>query len=128
MCGAVQYELSGPLGGTSHCYCSMCRRQHGAAFATYGTAQRSALVIQDPTGALQAYRSSDWAQRRFCGVCGSSLFFEPEAAKDTVEIAFGTLRDEPGVLPEAHIFVRDKPAWITILDDLPQYQASRTHE
>lgn len=127
MCGAVRFELNAALGGISHCYCSMCRKQHGAAFATYGTASRAALVIVDPTSALRAFRSSSWAQRRFCGNCGSSLFFEPDAARDNVEIALGALDDEPGRLPEAHIFVRDKPAWVAILDDMPQHAASRNH-
>lgn len=125
LCGAVTYELSAELGGISHCYCSMCRKQHGAAFATYGTVPRSALVIADASGALRTFRSSATAQRTFCGTCGSSLFFEPDDHPENIELALGGLNDEPGRLPEAHIFVLDKPAWITILDDLPQYPASR---
>lgn len=125
LCGAVTYELSAGLGGTSHCYCRMCRKQHGAAFATYGTAPRSALVITDPSGALRSFRSSASAKRTFCSNCGSSLFFEPDDEPDQIEIALGTLNDEPESLPEAHIFVRDKPAWVPILDGLPQYPASR---
>jgi hypothetical protein len=125
LCGAVTYELSAALGGISHCYCRMCRKQHGAAFATYGTAPRSALVVRDMAGALRSFRSSPTAKRTFCSNCGSSLFFEPDDEPDHIEVALGTLNEEPGPLPEAHIFVRDKPAWIAILDDLPQYPASR---
>jgi hypothetical protein len=125
LCGAVTYELGAELGGISHCYCSMCRKQHGAAFATYGTALRSALVITDTSGALRSFRSSKFAKRTFCSSCGSSLFFEPDDEPHHIEVALGTLDDEPGRLPEAHIFVRDKPAWMPILDGLPQYPASR---
>jgi hypothetical protein len=125
LCGAVRYRLSAPLEGISHCYCSMCRKQHGAAFATYGTAPRSHLAIDDAKGALRIYRSSAQAQRHFCGTCGSSLFWEHDKLKETLEVALGTLDDEPAERPEAHIFVRDKPSWISILDDLPQYPASR---
>jgi hypothetical protein len=103
----------------------MCRKQHGAAFATYGTAPRNALSISDPSGALRSFRSSKWAKRTFCSSCGSSLFFEPDDEPDHIEVAIGTLNDEPGRSVEAHIFVRDKPAWIPILDGLPQYPASR---
>ena len=35
LCGKVRYEVSGRLYGAEHCHCSMCRRQHGAAFSTY---------------------------------------------------------------------------------------------
>ncbi len=33
LCGRVRYEVAGPLANADHCHCSMCRRQHGAAFA-----------------------------------------------------------------------------------------------
>ena len=35
LCGRVRYEITGPLFDADHCHCSMCRRQHGAAFSTY---------------------------------------------------------------------------------------------
>ncbi len=35
LCGKVRYEVSGRLFDASHCHCSMCRRHHGAIFATY---------------------------------------------------------------------------------------------
>ncbi|MBT9317995.1 GFA family protein [Leptothoe spongobia] len=35
LCGKVRYEVTGRLFDVSHCHCSMCRRQHGAAFSTY---------------------------------------------------------------------------------------------
>ena len=35
LCGGIRYEVSGPLTDVGNCHCSMCRRFHGAAFATY---------------------------------------------------------------------------------------------
>ena len=35
LCRKVRYEITGSLFAADHCHCSMCRRQHGAAFATY---------------------------------------------------------------------------------------------
>ena len=35
LCGKVRYEISGRLFDSTHCHCSMCRRQHGALYATY---------------------------------------------------------------------------------------------
>jgi hypothetical protein len=29
LCGAVSYEITGSLGRTGHCHCSMCRKSHG---------------------------------------------------------------------------------------------------
>jgi hypothetical protein len=36
LCGAVHYEFSGSLNFMGHRHCSMCRKSHGAAFATWG--------------------------------------------------------------------------------------------
>ena len=37
LCGVVQYELSQPT-QMAHCHCSMCRKHHGAPFATFAVA------------------------------------------------------------------------------------------
>ena len=44
LCGAVRYEVRGEAISTFHCHCEICRKQHGAAFATY---------IELPPGALR---------------------------------------------------------------------------
>ena len=31
-CGGIKYEINGPLVAPSNCHCTMCRKQHGAAF------------------------------------------------------------------------------------------------
>ncbi len=35
LCGSVRYDIDGPFEVMSHCQCSMCRKNHGAAFATF---------------------------------------------------------------------------------------------
>ncbi len=123
LCQAVRFETNGPLEGIDHCNCSMCRRAHGSAFSTYGRVLRDRVRIEDPHGALVWYGSSEPVQRGFCGKCGSSLFFRHAAAEDFDFIAVGTLEDDPGARPEAHIFVASKAPWYTIEDDLPQHEA-----
>ena len=34
LCGAIRYEVEGPLPAPIHCHCSRCRKHHGAPFAT----------------------------------------------------------------------------------------------
>lgn len=120
LCGTVRYEVDGPMGRVGHCHCTMCRKQHGAAFATYG---RVATADLRWTGeeALVRYASSPEVQRWFCGRCGSSLVWARPAHPDTVELALGTLDDDPGVRPELHLFVADKAPWDTITDGLPAF-------
>ena len=35
LCGTVRFEITGPFAGAGHCHCSICRKSHGAAFATW---------------------------------------------------------------------------------------------
>ena len=35
LCGAVRFTQRGPFTHMTHCHCSICRKHHGAAFATY---------------------------------------------------------------------------------------------
>jgi len=39
-------------------------------------------------------------------------------------VPMGSLDDDPGIRPTAHIFVGSKAPWFEIADDLPQYKES----
>lgn len=122
LCGAIRYETSGALESIDHCHCSMCRRAHGSAFSTYGRVPKEKLTFTSGQDRLVHYKSSDAVTRSFCGQCGSSLLFRHAAAPQFDFIAVGTLDDDPGSRPHAHIFVGSKAAWYTIDDDLPQHE------
>src|SRR5262245_7647601 len=116
LCGAIRYEVEGPLAEAGNCHCSMCRRFHGAAFATYAnvdTTQFHWLRGQDLLGVYGTSPDAGWA---FCRVCGSSLGLPSEGKLGS--IAIGTLDTDPGVRPSYHMFVGSKAAWYDIPDDL----------
>jgi len=107
----------------THCHCRMCRKQHGAAFATYGQVKRAALTIADPDAQLRRYVSSEKATRTFCATCGSSLFWESSDHPELIGVAVGTL-DVPLEVPIlAHIFVGSKADWVTVSDGVPCHEA-----
>ena len=47
LCGAVRYEVRGPLRDVIVCHCIECRRYHGTSGA-YTAAARDDLAIADP--------------------------------------------------------------------------------
>jgi hypothetical protein len=120
LCGAVQYEVEGAATEVTSCHCPMCRKQHGAAFATYGGYPNDRVRITTGADALQVYRSGPTTERRFCRVCGSSLFWVDTTGSRTW-VALGTLDGDPGRAIDGHIFVGSKASWYAITDDLPQY-------
>jgi len=123
LCGAVRYEVTGPLGAIHHCHCAMCRKAHGAAFSSFARAAASDVRLVAGAETLRSYRSSPPVERRFCGECGSNLFFRHDAVADATWVAAGSIDGDPGVRPESHIFVTSKAPWHEITDALPQYEA-----
>jgi len=121
LCGTVRYETAKPLEHIDHCHCSMCRRSHGAAFATYGRVARSDYKITEGQPHLKAFPSSEAVKRSFCDQCGSSLLYEHAAMPDFCFVSVGSLDEDPGSRPGAHIFVASKASWFDIKDDLPQH-------
>lgn len=126
LCGAVRYAAERFEPEMAHCHCSMCRRFHGAAYATFGRVRREHFRWLSGEDRLRAYRADNGTVRRFCADCGSSLSFAP--ANDDgryVEVALGTLDGELEQHPDAHIFIGSKANWVEPCDGLPQYVEDR---
>ncbi len=44
LCGKVRCAMAGAFTAMSHCHCSMCRKHHGSAFATFAIAPIEGFV------------------------------------------------------------------------------------
>jgi hypothetical protein len=120
-CGTIQYQASGPFNSMTSCHCSMCRKHHGSAFATYVSAPLQGFQWVRGEAAILSYRSSPHWVRNSCNVCGSTV---PTILEEQglALLPAGPLEGELGIKPQAHIFVGSKAPWYTITDDLPQHQ------
>ena len=121
LCARVRYEISGALEEMHHCHCSRCRKAHGAAFSSFARVSKDNFRFVSGEPIVQDFRSSAEVQRSFCRVCGSSLLFRHDALPDAIWVAAGTFDDDPGMRPEAHIFVASRAPWHAIADALPQF-------
>jgi hypothetical protein len=99
----------------------MCRRFHGAAFATYADVDAERFRWLKGGELLSTYETSPGVGWGFCRVCGSSLG-QPRHGK-LCSIALGTLESDPHIHPAFHMFVGSKAPWYDIADDLPQYES-----
>ena len=111
LCGAVRYEVTGPLRDVVNCHCAMCRKTHGHIGA-YTNAPRDALALVESRG-LKWYRSSPDARRGFCGECGGTLFWERDGA-DVISITAGTLDPPTGLKTVVQIHVNSAGDYYTI--------------
>lgn len=96
----------------------MCRKVHGAAFATYGAAD-GFRAVRGAEG-IRRYESSPGAFRTFCGRCGSVA--PAEAGEGRVFMPVGALDGDLGARPLAHMFVASKAPWHEITDELPRFE------
>lgn len=97
----------------------MCRRQHGAAFASYADCDPSAFSWVAGAEQVAVYALDSGAGWAFCQRCGSTLAGTTDGA--VTSIALGTVSGDPGVRPGCHIFVGSKAVWYDIADALPQH-------
>jgi hypothetical protein len=122
LCGAVRYELSREPIWSHNCHCSRCRKATGSAFAANLFFPLDALSYPRGEELLASFEPPD-AERFshvFCSRCGSTLPFRNET-RGLVGVPMGSLDDDPGFSPRAHIFVDSKAPWFEISDDLPRH-------
>ena len=122
LCGTLQYELDGPSSAMMHCHCSMCRKHHGTAFATFVIAPIAGFRWVSGEDRLVRYQSSKHGVRTFCGMCGSA---GPSAMPEygIVAAPAASLDGDLGIKPQSHIFVGSKAPWYDITDTLPRHDA-----
>lgn len=128
LCGSIKYEVDKIEPRMGHCHCSMCRKFHGAAFATLGEAKTDNFRWVEGEDLLASYKANNGTIRQFCKECGSSMTFAPSNdIGDLIEFSLGTLDSEIDRYPDAHIFVGSKATWYEISDDLPKHGGARTN-
>jgi hypothetical protein len=122
LCGAVRYRIEGEVMGSMICHCRTCRRASGTPVVAALSVERDALSI---AGETVAFQSSPKVTRRFCGVCGTGLFYEHGDEPEEVAVNTCTL-DEPEAFPPTHhSWLSHDLSWIRFSDDLPSFAESR---
>ncbi|WP_199154204.1 GFA family protein [Chromobacterium sp. ASV23] len=112
LCGGIRYRVGGAIKAVTHCHCAMCRKSHGAAFASYGSVRLEHLCVLDEESLLAAYPSSPGVTREFCRRCGSSLFWRAsEKWPDWLSLALGSLDTPLRTGKQKHVHFDAAPAW-----------------
>lgn len=123
LCGQVRFEVDAPIEDVSHCHCTMCRKAHGAAFATYASVPAAAHRFVDGATRLTTFRSSASVERVFCAGCGSPmLWLDAKRFPGIAAFPLGSLDTAHAGETQRHIFVGSKAPWHAIADDWPQSQ------
>lgn len=114
LCGGVRYHATLPVNHASHCYCTMCRKHHGAGAGSYVNVASRGFVIDTGQSLITEFASSPMARRGFCSVCGSSLYWRSLDELDAIALALGTLDEDYQGPVEKTWFAEQKPAWLPV--------------
>lgn len=117
LCGGVRFTIRAALRDAIACHCTQCRKTSGHHAAMTSAPVAAVAFIQ--SASLTWYKSSDTAERGFCRICGSNLFWKL-FADEHMSICAGSLDLPTGLAISEHIFVDDKADYYTLTDGLPQ--------
>jgi hypothetical protein len=121
LCGAVSFEIQGPLNTARYCHCANCRKFSGTGDAAWALAQTSQITIAPAVPAVTKFNSGG-GLRVFCAVCGSPLWYEPAGRSQFRGIPLGAIDAGEVAQPEMHVWTKSKVSWEIISDDLPQHE------
>ena len=118
LCGAVRFEVSVPEAKYNICHCGACRKwSAGPLMAVHCPAD----AAFERAETLTWFRSSDWAERGFCGRCGSSLFWRLADDPGAMLIVAADAFDKTDDLElDRHIYVDAQPARYAFADRRPR--------
>ncbi|MEJ2088701.1 MAG: GFA family protein [Gammaproteobacteria bacterium] len=115
LCGAVTFKAEDVDPHVHGCHCSMCRNWSGGPMLAVQVG-RVEFTGEDT---IRRYQSSAWAERGFCGECGSNLFYR---LKDTDRyiMCTGAFDDQTPFELVGEIYVDEKPPGYNFAGDHPR--------
>jgi len=107
LCGVTRFEVQLRNHEVAACHCSMCRRQTGGPLMTIDIEDIHFVDQQY----LSVFNSSEWAERGFCSICGTFIFWRTKD-HSFANINVFTLEELPDDLDfNLEIYVDHQPAF-----------------
>ena len=116
-CGAVRYRLDAAPSGANICHCRMCQKAGGGPFMAFAGVKLADLVWT--RGAPKFFASSDFAERGFCGECGTPLTYRA-IGHDRIAVTIGSLDHAGEVAPETQFSADTRLPWLDTIFALPR--------
>lgn len=124
LCGGITFSVKGFSKQAANCYCTMCRKFHGAAFGTLVGVK--GLKWLSGEALCVDYIADNGAIRTFCNTCGSSLGFRIAGTPiQEIELAVATFDVDIPVKIDAQIYTAYKANWCELQSDLLTFSDER---
>ena len=116
LCGAVTFKADIATREVDVCHCSMCRRWSAGPYIGLG---HDGAVTFEGADNIGVYKSSEWAERAFCKVCGSSLYYHL-LGTDHYSFSANAIDDQSEFILTSQIFIDEKPPYYDFANDTPK--------
>jgi hypothetical protein len=112
-CRTIRYSIEGAFRHASYCHCRMCQLTMGSPAGAYANLMPD--QFRYTAGTPTIYRSSEKAQREFCGTCGAQMVFR-RTDKNSMAVNIVTLDDPSVIEPTLHIWTQSRIPWFDTTD------------
>ena len=114
LCGAVSVSAKiSEEDKVGACHCSMCRKWSGGTLLAVHVGERAFFKGEEN---ITVFRSSEWAERGFCKLCGTNLFWRFAGSGDYV-IPAGLFDAKEDWHFNNEIYIDEKPEWYTFSNE-----------
>jgi len=118
LCGQVRWRASAPPVNVRVCHCRLCQRAVGGPFFARAIFLAEAISW---SGETTRWPTSPRVDRLSCLQCGTPVFAQPKDPPARMGVSLATLDDRNALQPDAHIWVSEKVAWLSLDDGLPRH-------
>lgn len=107
LCGSVELNVVYASNEVSACHCNMCRNWSGGPMLAIDCAD--SVKISGESNVVR-FPSSEWADRAFCGKCGTHLFYYLKP-NNQYHLPAGLLMNAEELNFTHQIFIDEKPEY-----------------
>ena len=107
LCGAVRITVNAGKTDLGVCHCPKCRKWAGGPFMEV---ECGSDVRIEGSENISLFKSSKWAVRAFCKVCGTHLYMKTVNSEE-YGIPPGLFEDDEGIHFNRQVFIDKKPAY-----------------
>lgn len=112
LCAQVTIELE-DIDTFEACHCGMCRRWGSGPLMAVHSHKKPNITGVD---SMTVYPSSEWAERAFCNICGTNLYYH-QLGSETYVLSLGLFQDQPDFDFASQIFIDKKPSYYEFAND-----------
>lgn len=120
-CGAIGLRCTGEPVRVSVCHCLECQKRTGSAFAAQARFPRANVefVSGEPRIFERVGDDGGKITQRFCGACGSTVWYTIDADPEKIAVTLGAFADPDFPQPRFSVYEERKHAWVAFNEAAP---------